>query len=176
MALTKEHIKTVNYFNIFRLGLYRRAKRFPNDRRNRRKEIIMAISGINRMANYQTIYKNNKTINNGNKFKEQLNAVSNYDEEQELMESTALKENEDSEKSTENQEKTDSKTNIIVKADGSRVLMITTKIGGMESVMSLEISKSTDMQNNSNFSNKLINKSDVDVTKNDLTEKTFYTK
>jgi hypothetical protein len=38
----------------------------------------MAISGINRTANYQTIYKNNKTINNDNKFKEQLNAVSNY--------------------------------------------------------------------------------------------------
>ena len=131
----------------------------------------MAISGINRTANYQTIYKNNKTINNGNKFKEQLNAVSNYDEE--MMENTALKENEDSEKSVENQEKTDSKTNIIVKADGSRVLMITTKIGGMESVMSLEISKPTDMQNNSNFSDKLINKSDIDVTKNDLTEKTF---
>ena len=51
--------------------------------------------------------------------------------------------------------------------------MITTKIGGMESVMSLEISKPTDMQNNSNFSDKLINKSDIDVTKNDLTEKTF---
>ena len=38
----------------------------------------MAISGINGTANYQTIYKNNKTINNDNKFKEQLNAVSNY--------------------------------------------------------------------------------------------------
>ncbi len=134
----------------------------------------MAISVINRTANYQTIYKNNKAINNDNKFKEQLNAVSDYDEE--LMENTALKENEDSEKSTENQEKTDSKTNIIVKADGSRVLMITTKIGGMESVMSMEISKPTDMQNNSNFSNKSINKPDVDMTKNDLTEKTFYTK
>ena len=94
----------------------------------------------------------------------------------ELVENAVLKENEDSEKSMENQEKTDSKTNIIVKADGSRVLMITTKIGGMESVMSLEISKPTDMQNNSNFSNKLINESDVDVTKNDLTEKTFHAK
>ncbi len=134
----------------------------------------MTISGINRIANYQTIYKNNKTVNNNNKFKEQLNAVSNYDKE--LVENAVLKENEDSEKSMENQEKTDSKTNIIVKADGSRVLMITTKIGGMESVMSLEISKPTDMQNNSNFSNKLINESDVDVTKNDLTEKTFHAK
>lgn len=134
----------------------------------------MTISGINRTTNYQTIYKNNKTINNNNKFKEQLNAISNYDKE--LVENAALKENEDSEKSTKNQEKTDSKTNIIVKADGSRVLMITTKIGGMESVMSLEISKPTDMQNNSNFSNKLINKSDVYVTKNDVTEKTFYMK
>ena len=54
------------------------AKRFPNGRRNRRKEVFMAISGINGTANYQTIYKNNKTINNDNKFKEQLNAVSNY--------------------------------------------------------------------------------------------------
>ena len=38
----------------------------------------MAISGINIAANYQTIYKNNKTINNDNKFKERFNAVSNY--------------------------------------------------------------------------------------------------
>lgn len=40
------------------------------------------------------------------------------------------------------------KTNIIVKPDGSRVLMITMSLGGMETTMSIEISKPTEMQNN----------------------------
>lgn len=40
-------------------------------------------------------------------------------------------------------------TNIVVKPDGSRVLMVTMSVGGMETTMSLEISKPTDMENNS---------------------------
>jgi hypothetical protein len=43
--------------------------------------------------------------------------------------------------------KSDTKTDIIVKPDGSRVLVITTIIGGMESTMSLELSKPTNMLN-----------------------------
>lgn len=41
----------------------------------------------------------------------------------------------------------DTKTDIIVKPDGSRVLVITTNIGGMESTMSLELSGPTNMLN-----------------------------
>ena len=39
----------------------------------------------------------------------------------------------------------ESKTEIIVKPDGSRVLVITMSIGGMETTMSLEISKPTEV-------------------------------
>ncbi|MCI9527841.1 MAG: hypothetical protein HFH37_13245 [Lachnospiraceae bacterium] len=48
-----------------------------------------------------------------------------------------------------NREKSNSKTSsdIIVKPDGSRVLVVTMSIGGMETTMSLEISKPTDMPN-----------------------------
>ncbi|MCI8482880.1 MAG: hypothetical protein HFH41_00905 [Lachnospiraceae bacterium] len=38
-------------------------------------------------------------------------------------------------------------TEIIVKPDGSRVLVMTMHIGSMETTMSMEISKPTDMQN-----------------------------
>lgn len=38
-------------------------------------------------------------------------------------------------------------TDIIVKADGSRVLLVTTNVCGMQTTMSLEISKPTAMQN-----------------------------
>ena len=110
-------------------------------------------------------YKYNKKIDNNNKFKEQLNAVSSS--RKKLMKKITSKQNGVSEKSNENQRETNSKTNIIIKADGSRVLMITTKIGGMESVMSLEISKPTDIQNDFNLADKLINKQDIDTTKID---------
>ncbi len=46
-----------------------------------------------------------------------------------------------------------SKTNIIVKSDGSRVLMVTMNIGGMETNMSIKISEATDMQDDSNSPN-----------------------
>ena len=48
-------------------------------------------------------------------------------------------------------EKDNSKTDadIIVKPDGSRVLVVTMSIGGMETTMSLEISKPTEMPNES---------------------------
>lgn len=39
-------------------------------------------------------------------------------------------------------------SDIIVKPDGSRVLVVTTNIGGMKTTMSLEISKPTNMLNN----------------------------
>ncbi len=47
----------------------------------------------------------------------------------------------------EEKEESKTDTDIIVKPDGSRVLVVTMKIGGMETTMSLEISKPTTMQN-----------------------------
>lgn len=44
-------------------------------------------------------------------------------------------------------EQSQTDTDIVVKADGSRVLVITTSVGGMQTTMSLEISKPTAMQN-----------------------------
>ncbi len=44
-------------------------------------------------------------------------------------------------------EKAKTESDIIVKPDGSRVLVVTTRVGGMETTMSLEISKPTDMPN-----------------------------
>ena len=44
---------------------------------------------------------------------------------------------------------TESRTesNIVVKPDGSRVLVVTTEVGGMETTMSLKISEPTDLPN-----------------------------
>lgn len=50
---------------------------------------------------------------------------------------------EDNEKSGEEESKTESE--VIVKPDGSRVLITTTRIGGMETVMSLKISEPTEI-------------------------------
>lgn len=44
-------------------------------------------------------------------------------------------------------EKANTESDIIVKLDGSRVLVVTMCVGGMETTMSLEISKPTDMPN-----------------------------
>ncbi len=45
------------------------------------------------------------------------------------------------------EEDTNTSSEIIIRPDGSRVLMITVDIGGAQSVMSLQISEPTDMQN-----------------------------
>ena len=63
-----------------------------------------------------------------------------------------LMEQEDSDVADEELEQVDkqeseSKTDIIVKPDGSRVLVMTMSIGGMETTMSLEISKPTEAPN-----------------------------
>ena len=44
-------------------------------------------------------------------------------------------------------EKAETDTDIIVRPDDSRVLVVTMSVGGMETTMSLEISKPTDMPN-----------------------------
>lgn len=48
---------------------------------------------------------------------------------------------------TEGVQKSQTKTDIIVRPDGSRVLVVTTTISGMQTNMSLKISDATDMPN-----------------------------
>mgnify|MGYP007113609406 CR=1 FL=1 len=69
-----------------------------------------------------------------------------------LKSTNPLMEQEDSDAVDEELEQADkqeseSKTDIIVKPDGSRVLVMTMSIGGMETTMSMEISKPTDTLN-----------------------------
>ena len=69
-----------------------------------------------------------------------------------LKSTNPLLEQEDSDVSDEeleqvNKQESESKTDIIVKPDGSRVLVMTMSIGGMETTMSLEISKPTEAPN-----------------------------
>lgn len=61
------------------------------------------------------------------------------------------------EKSAEDPEEAQTETDIIVKPDGSRVLVITMNIGGMETTMSLKISEPTDMPNDSALKEELHN-------------------
>ncbi len=121
----------------------------------------MSISGIG-----QNYYQNNVSTNKHNKsrvgqFYPQKQAAevsapqdtrqnANVQDIYEALKSTnPLLEQEDNDVSDEELEQVDkqeseSKTEIIVKPDGSRVLVMTMSIGGMETTMSLEISKPTE--------------------------------
>lgn len=68
------------------------------------------------------------------------NAVSAQNQE-------AVEEQEKAGDEKEEMEASKTNTDIIVKPDGSRVLLVTTKVCGMQTSMSLEISKPTAMQN-----------------------------
>lgn len=59
----------------------------------------------------------------------------------------AVEEQEKAGHEKEEMEASKTDTKIIVKPDGSRVLLVTTKVCGMQTSMSLEISKPTAMQN-----------------------------
>lgn len=63
-------------------------------------------------------------------------------EQQELQTSGEEREQKDIQES-------ETRTDIIVKPDGSRVLVVTMSVGGIETTMSLEISKPTALQNES---------------------------
>ncbi len=49
--------------------------------------------------------------------------------------------------SSDKEESQKTNSTIVVNPDGSRALVVTTKIGSMETTMSIEISKPTDLQN-----------------------------
>jgi hypothetical protein len=63
----------------------------------------------------------------------------------------------------QNQE-SETNTNIIVKPDGSRVLVVTMNVGGMETTMSLEISKPTEHPNEQAVSDSETNQLDQGIT------------
>lgn len=54
---------------------------------------------------------------------------------------------EETQESEEKKQESKTDTDIIVKADGSRVLLMTTRVCGMQTTMSVELSKPTAMQN-----------------------------
>ena len=121
----------------------------------------MSISGIG-----QNYYQNNVSTNKHNKSRvgqfypqkqaaevsapEDTRQNANVQDIYEALKSTnPLLVQEDNNVSDEELEQVDkqeseSKTEIIVKPDGSRVLVMTMSIGGMETTMSLEISKPTE--------------------------------
>ena len=124
----------------------------------------MSISGIG-----QNYYQNNVSTNKHNKSRfgqfypqkqaaevsapEDTRQNANVQDIYEALKSTnPLLVQEDNNVSDEELEQVDkqeseSKTEIIVKPDGSRVLVMTMSIGGMETTMSLEISKPTEAPN-----------------------------
>lgn len=69
------------------------------------------------------------------------------EEEKKLKENDDEKVVSDEELEQADNQESETKTDIIVKPDGSRVLVVTMSIGGMETTMSLEISKPTDTLN-----------------------------
>lgn len=77
--------------------------------------------------------------------------------------------NKDEENGWVNIEETETNTDIIVKPDGSRVLVVTMNMGGMETTMSLEISKPTTMPNDSSEQGKEAETIETDkITEEDL--------
>lgn len=66
-----------------------------------------------------------------------------------FSEDSKAAEGEESDTADTASKESETNSNIIVKPDGSRVLVITTSVGGMETQMSLEISKPTDLPNGS---------------------------
>ena len=128
----------------------------------------MSILGVNGAlaGAYQYASRTQKTSASGTSFTEHLQKTgaetsvsedtrqnANMQDIYEALKSTnPLMEQENSDVSDEgleqvDQQESESKTDIIVKPDGSRVLVMTMSIGGMETTMSLEISKPTEAPN-----------------------------
>lgn len=66
---------------------------------------------------------------------------------QKTGEITDTLEAEDGVRDVPDEKEAQNKTDIVVKPDGSRVLVVTMSVGGMETTMSIEISKPTNIQN-----------------------------
>ncbi len=73
----------------------------------------------------------------------------------------------DEESESADSQESKSKTEIIVKPDGSRVLVMTMNIGGMETTMSLEISKPTNALNKNSKQDTENNMPTAEAVRND---------
>lgn len=101
---------------------------------------------VNQYIRLQLERRNRSMINVNNAF---LDMIRYEDKEQKksVRGSGFEEEMEKAEDEKEEMETSKTDTDVIVKPDGSRVLMVTTKVCGMQTTMSLEISKPTAMQN-----------------------------
>ena len=96
----------------------------------------MSVSGIG-----QNYYQNNLSTNKRNRSKE-----GQFYLQKQAAEATASEEKRQN-ANVQDIYESEAKTEIITKPDGSRVLVMTMSIGGMETTMSLEISKPTEAPN-----------------------------
>ena len=100
----------------------------------------MNIGGIGSINN--TIYTPNQTNKNARSFAEFMDKANediNNDSDMPVKESS--EEKSDDKKDMPEEEET--KTEIVVRPDGSKVLMITVSVGGQEAVTSVELAKPT---------------------------------
>jgi hypothetical protein len=105
----------------------------------------MSINGISDLNH--VIWKNKDSVTEKkNKKKEAMDAI--------LEE--IKKENGDKSSDT----KSETNSDIVTKPDGSRVLVMTTQIGGMETSVSVELSKPNQWDNGSKIEDKYVNAND----------------
>ncbi len=119
----------------------------------------MEWTGIGSYAGYEKKQFGNalslqKTMDKKRKLQKEASGTIKYEpwEEKKRAKSFSLQGTDaESLKKTASEERDEAKTetDIIVKPDGSRVLLMTMSIGGMKTAMSLEISKPTDLPNES---------------------------
>ncbi len=106
----------------------------------------MRING--NLPNYNTMYQTREVKEN--------TASQSFEEEMKEAEETKKAEKTEDEERTQEESKSDSE--IITRPDGSKVLMITNQIGGMQTVTSIKLSEANPFQNDykglSDFSDK----------------------
>lgn len=108
---------------------------------------VKGLGNIGYLAGYEV--KSRKGTS-GKSFPEKIEDknVKNVAEKEDVSKSASLEDIYDKMKQGKKEiEKAETDTDIIVRPDGSRVLVVTMSVGGMETTMSLEISKPTDMPN-----------------------------
>ncbi len=126
--------------------------RKPQINKNKRKEFAENYSSQERAQLLETVHftkqmsiKDIYSIMNQTKLLEE--ELQTEPKEQSKIEENLQTESKEQSK-IEGNLQTETDSDIIVKPDGSRVLVVTTNIGGMKTTMSLEISKPTNMLNN----------------------------
>lgn len=106
------------------------------------------MSSINGISNFNNaLWKNSDSvIEKKNKKKDVMDSI------------LAEKKKENRDKSSDTKSETNS--DIVTKPDGSRILVMTTKIGGMETSVSVELSKPNQWDNGSKIEDKYVNAND----------------